>query len=403
MIRGLWFFAQLAVLVLLAVWIAGQQGAVSVEWHRWRLETSTGILILIVLVAALVVILLWRLWRSLLGAPHAIGRFRHRRRRNRGYASLVHSLAALASGEGVAALRHASEAEAIGEPALAHLAAAEAADMAGDVARAAEEYQRLADRPDTMMIGLRGLTGLAERQGDLAQALVHVRHARRLAPRSPWAAEKLFELEEQSGALDAAEKTLAGAAKLGVFPPTEADRMLARLLVTRAKAAEAKGNEKDALKDAERAHQLDPALAGAATFAARLLARSGRTPAAERILSRSWSAAPNTELARSWLALAPRSDVTARLKQAERLVALDRDNDEGRLALAEAELATGRWAEARAHLSGLAAATEGGERFCRLMAYLESAAGNEAAARDWFEKSLATPDITPAPALLPAA
>jgi HemY protein len=403
MIRGLWFFAQLAVLVLGAVWIAGQQGAVSVEWHRWRLETSTGILILIVLAAALVVILLWRIWRSLLGAPHAIGRFRHRRRRNRGYASLVHSLAALAAGEGVAALRHASEAEAIGEPALAHLAAAEAADMAGDIARAAEEYQRLADRPDTTMIGLRGLTALAERQDNLAQALVHVRQARKLAPKSPWAAEKLFELEERTGALDAAEKTLADAAKLGVFPPTEADRLLARLLVTRAKAAEARGNEKDALKDAERAHQLDPALAEAGTFAARLLARSGRTPAAERILSRSWSVAPDTALARSWLALVPRGDVTARLKQAERLVALDRDNDEGRLALAEAELATGRWAEARAHLSGLAVATRDGERFCRLMAYLESAAGNEAAARDWFEKSLATPDLTPAPALLPAA
>ena len=51
--------------------------------------------------------------------------------------------------------------EAIGEPALAHLAAAEAADMAGDTARAAAEYQRLADRPDTRLIGLRGLTGLA--------------------------------------------------------------------------------------------------------------------------------------------------------------------------------------------------------------------------------------------------
>ncbi|MDB5396573.1 MAG: hypothetical protein JWM91_4079 [Rhodospirillales bacterium] len=402
MIRGLWFFAQLAVLVLGAVWIAGQQGAVSVEWHRWRLETSTGILILIVLVAALVVILLWRIWRSVAGAPHVISRFRHHRRRNRGYVSLVHSLAALASGEGVAALRHASEAEAIGEPALAHVAAAEAAEMAGDIARAAEEYKRLADRPDTMMIGLRGLTGLAERQGDLTEALARARQARKLAPKSPWAAAKLFELEERTGALDAAERTLADAAKLGAVPPTEADRLLARLLLTRAKLTAANGNESDALKDAERAHELDPALTEAAVLAARLLARSGRTPAAERVLTRSWARAPDVELARAWLALAPKSDITARLKQAERLVALDRDNAEGRLALAEAELATGRWAEARAHLSGLAPATQS-ERFCRLMAYLESASGNEAAARDWFERSLAEHEVTPGPALLPAA
>jgi HemY protein len=404
MIRGLWFFAQLAVLVLAAVWIAGQQGAVSVEWHRWRLETSTGILILIVVVAALAVILLWRIWRSVVGAPHAISRFRHRRRRNRGYVSLVHSLAALASGEGVTALRHASEAEAIGEPALAHLAAAEAAEMAGDIARADEEYKRLAGRPDTMMIGLRGLTGLAERQGDLVQALAHARQARKLAPKSPWAVAKLFELEERTGALDGAERTLADAIKLGAVSPTDADRMLAHLLLSRARMTAASGNESDALKDAERAHQLDPALTEAAIVAARLLARSGRTPAAERILTRSWTSAPDVELARAWLGLVPKGDVTARLKQAERLMALNRDSDEGRLALAEAELATGRWAEARTHLSGLGSPLlRGSERFCRLMAYLESASGNEAAARDWFEKSLATPDAVPAPALQPAA
>jgi HemY protein len=403
MIRGLWFFAQLAVLVLAAVWIADQQGAASVEWHGWRLETSSGILFLIVIVAALAVILLWRLWRTVLGAPHVFNRFRHRRRRNRAYASLVRSLAALASGEGVTALRHASEAEAIGEPALAHLAAAEAAELAGDVARAEAEYRRLADRPDTMMIGLRGLTNLAEHQGDLAGALAQVRKARKLMPKSPWAAAKLFELEEKAGDLDAAERTLADAAKLGAVPPTEADPLLALLLLRRAKIAASAGNDADALKDAERAHQLHPALAEAATLAVRLLARSGRIPAAERILTRSWTAAPDADLARAWLALAPKTDVTARLKQAERLVSLDRDSDQGRLALAEAELATGRWAEARSHLSGLGLAAQGGERFCRLMAYLESASGNEAAARDWFEKSLAVPGVTPAQALLPAA
>jgi HemY protein len=403
MIRGLWFFAQLAVLVLGAVWIADQQGAVSAEWHGWRLETSSGVLFLIVLFMALVVIVLWRMWRAFVGAPHAINRLRYRRRRNRGYVSIVRSLSALASGDGLAALRHASDAEAIGEPALAHLAAAQAAELAGDIGRAAEEYQRLADRPDTRMIGLRGLTGLAERQGKLDEALIHVGNARKLAPKSPWAAATQFALEERTGALDSAERSLADAAKLGAIPPTETDGMLARLLHNRAKIALDAGQESSALADAERAHQLDPALPGAAILAARLLARSGRTPAAERVLARAWSAAPAAELARCWLALVPKGDATARLKQAERLIAMDRENDEAKLAVAEAELATGRWAEARAHLAGLGLATRNGERFCRLMAYLESASGNESVARDWFDKSLTVSDHAVAAALLPAA
>jgi uncharacterized membrane-anchored protein len=91
------------------------------------------------------------------------------------------------------------------------------------------------------------------------------------------------------------------------------------------------------------------------------------------------------------MTLAPKTDTTARLRQAERLNGLLHDSEEGRLALAEAELAAGRWAEARGHLTGLIAAKPGGAtntRYCSLMAYLEAASGNETAARDWFEKSL---------------
>jgi HemY protein len=336
----------------------------------------------------LVALLLWRIWRSLLGTPHAIGRFRHRRRRNRSYVALVRSLEAISSGDGAAALRHASEAEAIGEPALAHLAAARAAEMSGDVARAAEEYTRLSSRPDTALIGLRGLTSLAERQGDIDKALEHARHARKLAPKSPWAAKRLFELEQRAGLLDKAERTLADASKLGAIAPAEADRLLALLLLARAKLAVAGGRHSDALPDAERAHKLDPALTDAAALASSLLAQSGRTPAAERVLTKSWAAKADVALARAWMALAPKTDVTARLRQAERLMALDKSSDEGRLALAEAELASGRWAEARAHLSATGPSVQDGSRFCHLMAYLESASGNEAAARGWFEKSL---------------
>jgi HemY protein len=402
MIRGLWFFFQLTVVVVVAVVLAYQQGAVSIDFHGWLIETTTGMLIFSVLVAAGLVILLWRILRSILGTPHAIGRFRHHRRRNRSYVALVKSLAALASGEGAVALRHASEAEAIGEPALGHLAAAEAAEMAGDDARAQAEYARLADRPDTMMIGLKGLTGLADRQGDLPKALEHARRARKLAPRSPWAAVKLFALEERTGALDQAERTLADAANLGSVPPDEANRLLAGLLLRRATEAAAAGNEAGALKDAERAHELEPALTKAAVLAARLLARAGRTPAGERILSRAWAAAPDVELARAWLALAPKADITARLRQAERLLALDRASDEGRLAMAEAELVAARWAEARAHLSAPSLAAQASSRYCHLMAFLESASGNEAAARGWFEKTMGAEEAPPA-LLSPAA
>jgi HemY protein len=394
--RGLWFFLQLAVLVIVAVWLAEQPGAVSVEWRGWLLETSFGILVLLVIVLAALGALLWWVWRSIKGTPHAIGRYRLHRRRTKGYAALVRSLSAVAAGDARAALDHASNAEEIGEPALAHLAAAEAAEMVGDIPRARAEYVRLRDRPDTALIGLRGLIGLAETAGDLKAAIDLARQARKLSPKSPWMARRLFELETRAQAFADAERTLADATKLGAFSQPESDLLLARLLLSRAEAAEAAGHEADALTDAERAHQLDPSLGGAADLGIRLLVRAGRIPAAERMVMQSWSVAPSTTLARAWMALAPAGDVAARLKQAERLHALDRDNVEGRLALAEAELAAGRWGEARAHLAALSDLPPGAigtRRYARLMAYLESASGHEAAAKDWFDKSLAPAGI----------
>jgi HemY protein len=396
MIRGLGYFIQLVLLVLAAVWLAEQRGAVSIQWHGRLIETSAGVLILIVILAALVLLVLWRLWRSLWGTPHAIGRLRHRRKRARGYTALLRSLHALASGEGPLALRHASDAEAVGEPAVSHLAAANAAEMAGDLPRAHAEYTRLKDRPDTALIGLKGLAGLAEKKGDLTRARELVQQARKIAPKSPWAARALFSLQTRTGAFAEAEKTLAEAVKTGAVTSTEADPLLARLLVDRALQLEAAGKDTEALSDAERANQLDPTLSDAAALGVRLLTRSGRTPAAERMLTRSWAAKPGRSLARAWMTLAPKTDTTARLRQAERLNGLLHDSEEGRLALAEAELAAGRWAEARGHLTGLIAAKPGGAantRYCSLMAYLEAASGNEAAARDWFEKSLREPTL----------
>jgi HemY protein len=402
MIRGLWFFVQLTLLVLASVWLAEQKGAVSIEWGGWLLETSAGMLAFIVLAAAGILVLLWRLWRLIKGTPHAIGRFRLHRRRNAGYAALVRSLSAIAAGEGAEALRLATRSEEIGEPVLAHLAAAEAAEMAGDIPRAEAEYKRLRDRPDTALIGLRGLIALAERRDDLAHALELAVQARKLAPKSPWAATRLYEFEARMGRFADAERTLADATKLGAYTTGEGDRLLARLLLRKGLDAEAAGREADALSDAERSQTLDLSLSGAAVLGARILARSGRIPAAERMLSESWKVAPDPALSRAWLALSPKGDINARLRQAERLYALDRDSVEGRLCLAETELATARWGEARKHLVLMPDMEKDGaisRRHSRLMAFLESAAGNEAAAQSWFEKSLAVEDRKPQEAL----
>jgi HemY protein len=398
MIRGVWFFVQLAALVLVAVFLAQQKGAVSIAWRGWLVETTIGMLAALVVALAAALVLALRLWRGVRRTPHVLARYRSGRRRSRGEAALLRALTAIAAGDGQRALAFASEAEAISDPALAHLAAAEAAALIGDTARAELEYGRLRARPDTALIGVKGLIGLAESSGDPGRALELARNARRLAPKSPWVTRRLLELQGRAGAYADAERTLAEAAKLGVIPAADADRLLARLVLARGLAAEAAGRNSDAIADAEQAHKLDASLTAATMLGVRLLARSGRTAAAERMLAANWAIAPEPEIARAWMALAPPGDVTARVRQAERLHALDRDSLEARLALAESELVAGRWAEARSHLGQAQAAWGRGrlyDRYCRAMAYLEIASGDEAAARSWFEKALSPAEESP--------
>ena len=70
MIRGLWFFLQLAVLVVIAVFLAEQPGSVTIEWRGWLVETSAGFLVVIMIALAGILVLLWRIWRSVVTTPH---------------------------------------------------------------------------------------------------------------------------------------------------------------------------------------------------------------------------------------------------------------------------------------------------------------------------------------------
>ena len=48
MIRAILFFVKLALLVAVAVWLVEHPGLVRVDWQGYRLETSFGILVLMV-------------------------------------------------------------------------------------------------------------------------------------------------------------------------------------------------------------------------------------------------------------------------------------------------------------------------------------------------------------------
>src|SRR3546814_5053381 len=49
MMRALFLFLKIAVVVAIAVWLAERPGAVTIDWQDWRIDTTVGVLALIVI------------------------------------------------------------------------------------------------------------------------------------------------------------------------------------------------------------------------------------------------------------------------------------------------------------------------------------------------------------------
>jgi HemY protein len=171
------------------------------------------------------------------------------------------------------------------------------------------------------------------------------------------------------------------------------------LLHENAGEADAQGRASDAMRLETKAHALEPGFAEVAVRYARMLAVRGQKRRARRALETAWRAAPHPAIAAAYGTLFADEPALQRLKQVERLAALNPTHVESRLALAQASLEAQLWGEARRHLAAAQGedAANAPPRVCRLMAEIEeSEHGDHAAARTWLARAATTAALDPA-------
>lgn len=396
--RALRMVVVLAIVVAFAVLVADQPGAVSFTWRHWRVDTSLAVLILGVVVVAVAAAALFHLLRKLLGGPAAFRRARREKRRQRGYRALTQGMVAVAAGDAGEAKRFARQADVLlAEPPLTLLLSAQAAQLNGDAQAAERYFNAMLDRPETEFLGLRGLIMQALKKGDDGEALRLTQRAKELRPKTPWVLSSLFELQAREGKWEAAEATLALAARRHALPEGEHKRHRAALLLEQSRAAQTAGRDRDAIRLAAKAADASPDFVPAALRHAELLAARGEKRQARKVIEAAWRSAPHPDLATAYGALFADEKPLQRVKRFETLAAQNKDHPESHLAVAQAALNARLWGEARRHLAAAGGRDDNAAphpRVCRLMAELEEAEHNDLpAARLWLARATTTPTL----------
>jgi len=204
----------LLVLVLLAAalasWLGAQPGMLKLEWLGWQMEMRTSLAVAVLVVLALLLLFLDRLFRGLLNLPALLGRNLARRRTASGHRALALGLMAVSAGEPDEARRQAARAQRLlAAPQLTDLLSAQAAHLSGDHRAADRYFTSLTRNSDTAFLGHIGLARLALEKDEADKALAAARTALELRPKSALAARQVMVLEAERGNWGAALPALS--------------------------------------------------------------------------------------------------------------------------------------------------------------------------------------------------
>jgi HemY protein len=392
MMRALWLFLLIALIALGASQIADIPGTVTITRPDLEVSLSIPVAVVGVIVLSIATILAYRVITAFVDAPAEFFRWRAMGRQTRGLAAVTKGLVAVAAGDDEEARKQTRKAlSLVGEPPLALLLAAQAAQMEGDDEAAQRYFTQMLQSKETEFLGLRGLYMSAIRRQDISQALLIAERARLLRPKTRWALAALFELNVGVRKWTEAAAAVDMQVKARQLDPAIAKRRKAVLATAGAQAARAAGEGEVAARLAEDALALVPGFGPAAIIAAESATAQGKLWRAASLIEAAWSRGPHPDLARAYASMRAEEPPQARAKRLSGLAAMNPHHPESRILAAAASMSQGRFQEASEHLRPLTDNTPT-VRVCMIMSEIERGlAGESMLARDWATRALKAP------------
>lgn len=373
-------------------WLIEQPGSLTLEFAGQHIETTIPVALAGLLLIVAAIVLIGAVIVALARLPQRFVGGSREKRKAKGLDVLSQGLIAVGAGDAAKARKAAQLAEKLlPEEPLTQLLVAQAAQLSGDRTASAKAFHRMTLKPETKLLGLRGLHVEAKRREDADAAHHFASTAHEIAP-LPWAGAAVLEHFAATGQWEKARESLEKSVAAKAVDLASAQKMRAVIETAMAMEKE-RDHPHDALHLARQAMKRRSDFVPPAVVAARVLIRHGDHKQAMKLIEGVWAGAPHPDLAEVYLAALPGESNSQRLARVERLAKLAPQAPESRHVVAEAALAARDFGKARAALAPL---TAGGlhptAHTCLLMAEIEDAEnGPSGPVREWLARGSRAP------------
>ena len=396
MIKIVWNAVLLAIIALSAAWLSNNPGSVQMDWLGWRVQTSVAVVIGVFVIGYAVfyvflakpLLLLknkFLYWaradlRAEKMAKAKVGREIDR------YTLLGKGLTALAAGDVETAkkLQKDIAKKFADDEVKTFVFSAQLAEAQNNTAQAMELYGKLADAPETRLLGMRGKIRLFRLNGAPEKALKACEELLNEKNPMPWTLTEAFELQVQEKQWEKAIATLEKANKLDLFDKKTFKHLKASVLLEQA-VGTTDAAEKERLIFA--AEETDDSLIQAVLTAAAINAEKGEIRKARNQLRKLWKTAPCWAVYEAYQALTPEKTALEAVTDLQDLLDENKDAEINALVMADASLKARLWGQAKGLLDKYLAIKPNSKRALLLMSEVAAANRDEKAAVEYGEKA----------------
>ncbi|MEM9469734.1 MAG: heme biosynthesis HemY N-terminal domain-containing protein [Pseudomonadota bacterium] len=355
MFRALWFFAQIAILTVGAIWLSQRQGTVQIDALGYDIQVQSGVFLIVLSFFFILLLFVYRFVRAIFSLPKAVGEIGEKNKQKKGLQSLTRGLVAVAAGDPKKATQLAKKTRQYmpKEGGLTVLLEAQSARLRGDDAQAKKHFKILMKDKETAFLGVRGLLSTAVDQDDNSAALNYAIEAAKLHPKRKWAIQTLYMLALKNRQWALAKETLLKAVKIGAVTKEQHQSDLIAFYHIEAEQLREQGDDKAAIKVLEKANKSNPAFAPTVRALVSLYLKTKHKRKAIAVFKKAWTVEPHPSLLECWQSLSPESKDNQNKKglaHTKKLIGFNETSALSYLAVVREAIAQGLLAEAQQFL-----------------------------------------------------